>query len=144
MTEKTVQTFTMEFTNITLNSCKLELSWEKTRIVIPIIAHNEERLSTSIDKAINNPNIPYFQAANYYYETDQHLDKANMYVDKSLETNPKAFYMWWLKARIEKKMGHKQEAIAAAQKAMETAQGSAFEAEYKHNAGALIAELQTK
>jgi len=144
MMEKNVQTFTMDITNITLNSCKLELTWEKTRIVIPIIAHNEERLNASIDKAINNPNIPYFQAANYYFETNQNMDKANSYVDKALESNPKAFYMWWLKARIEKKLGHKKEAIAAAQKTMETAQGTAFEADYKHNAGSLIEELQSK
>ena len=112
--------------------------WEKTKIIIPVKANNEERLSASIDKAINNPNIPYFQAANYYFETDQNLDKAIVYVDKALEANPKAFWMWSLKARIAQKMGKKDDAINAANKAMEVAKGSAFEAEYVNNMTKLI------
>jgi len=142
MMEKNVQTFTIDIANITFNSCKLELMWEKTKVIIPVVAHNEERLNASIDKAINNPNIPYFQAANYYFETNQNLDKANMYTDKALEQNPKAFYMWYLKARIEKKLGHKKEAINAANKSIETAKGTAFEQDYIHNNEKLIAEVK--
>jgi tetratricopeptide (TPR) repeat protein len=141
MLDKNVQSFTINITNITYNSCKLEMEWEKTKVVIPIIAHNEERLNTSIDKAINNPEMPYFQAANYYYETNQNLDKAKIYVDKSVDANPKAYYMWLLKARIEKKLGHKEDAKMAANKAIETAKGTSAEDEYKHNGEKLIAEL---
>jgi tetratricopeptide (TPR) repeat protein len=137
-----VQTFTIDIENMTFNSCDIVLSWEKTSITIPVEARNEQRLDASIDKAINNPNIPYFQAANYYYETNQHLDKANMYVDKALQDNPNAYFMWYLKARIEKKMGHKAEAIAAAKKSIETAKGSALENEYIHNNQKIINDLQ--
>lgn len=136
--DKNVQTFTINIGNITYSSCNVELMWEKTKIIIPVKANNEERLSASIDKAINNPNIPYFQAANYYFETDQNLDKAIVYVDKALEANPKAFWMWSLKARIAQKMGKKDDAINAANKAMEVAKGSAFEAEYVNNMTKLI------
>lgn len=136
--DKNVQTFTINIGNITYSSCNIELMWEKTKIIIPVKANNEERLSASIDKAINNPNIPYFQAANYYFETDQNLDKAIVYVDKALEANPKAFWMWSLKARIAQKMGKKDDAINAANKAMEVAKGSAFEAEYVNNMTKLI------
>ncbi len=142
MNDKTYQTFTMEIASITYTTCKLELMWEKTKIEIPIVAHNEDRVNASIDKAINNPSVPYFQAANYYYETNQNLDKANMYVDKALADNPKAYYMWYLKARIESKLGHKQEAIAAANKSMEAAKGTSFEGEYMHNNEKLIASLK--
>ena len=136
--DKNVQTFTINIGNITYSTCNLELMWEKTKVTIPVKANNEERLNTSIDKAINNPNIPYFQAANYYFETDQNLDKAIVYVDKALEANPKAFWMWSLKARIAQKMGKKDDAINAANKAMEVAKGSAFEAEYVNNMTKLI------
>jgi tetratricopeptide (TPR) repeat protein len=136
--DKNVQTFTINIGNITYSSCNIELMWEKTKVIIPVKANNEERLSASIDKAINNPNIPYFQAANYYFETDQNLDKAIVYVDKALEANPKAFWMWSLKARIAQKMGKKDDAINAANKAMEVAKGSAFEAEYVNNMTKLI------
>jgi len=136
--DKNVQTFTINIGHITYSTCNIELTWEKTKITIPVKANNEERLNASIDKAINNPNIPYFQAANYYFETDQNLDKAIVYVDKALEANPKAFWMWSLKARIAQKMGKKDDAINAANKAMEVAKGSAFEAEYVNNMTKLI------
>lgn len=139
--EKPVQNFTIEITNITFNSCKIELSWENTRLVIPVTANNEVRLRNAISKAINTPNIPYFQAANYYYETNQNLDTANIYVTKALETNQQAFFMWYLKARIEAKLGHKQAAIDAAKKSMETAKGAPLEAEYIHNNQKIIDEM---
>ncbi len=139
--EKTVQNFTIEFTSITFNSCKIEMTWERTRLVIPVVAHNEERLNAAITKAISTPNIPYFQAANYYYETNQNLETADTYVDKALEGNQQAFFMWYLKARIEAKLGHKQAAIAAAKKSMETAKGQALEAEYIHNNNKIINEM---
>jgi hypothetical protein len=127
------QTFTMSFDNMTLNSTDLTMKWEYTKVTIPIVANNQQRLSASIDKAISQPSIPYFQAANYYYETSQNLDKAYEYVNKALEQNPKAYYMWNLKAKIAKKMGNRQEAIEAANKTIETAKGTDAEAEYARN-----------
>ncbi|MBS1779263.1 MAG: DUF2911 domain-containing protein [Bacteroidetes bacterium] len=142
VSDKNVQTFSISIGNITYNSCNLDIAWEKTKLVIPVKANNQERLDAAIDKAINNPNIPYFQAANYYFETSQNLDKAYSYVNKALESNPKAFYMWNLKARIAQKLGKKEEGIAAAEKSMETAKGSAFESEYIHKGNKLIAEMK--
>jgi hypothetical protein len=130
--EKTVHTFTMNIGNITYTSCNLELAWEKTKLVIPITANNNERLVKDIDKAINNPNIPYFSAANYYNETNQKLDLAYEYVNKAIATNPKAYFMWDLKARIAQKLGKKEDAIAAANKTIETSKGDAAENEYRH------------
>ncbi len=136
-----MQSFTMDFSNITMNSCDLFLGWEKTMVMIPIVTNNSARIMAAIDKAINKPNIPYFQAAQYYFESGTDLEKANMYCDKALEQNPKAYYMWFLKARIEAKLGHKDEAIAAATKSMEAAKGSAAEDEYMHNNLKLIDDL---
>ncbi|MFI5196617.1 MAG: DUF2911 domain-containing protein [Chitinophagales bacterium] len=141
-TEEVCQTFTINITDITFSSCKIELAWERTKIAIPVEAHNSETIAANIDKAINHPPvIPYFQAANYYFETNQKTDVASLYVNKALEQDPKAFYMWYLKARIEKKMDHKEEAIAAAKKSMETAKGSPNEAEYIRNNQKLIDEI---
>jgi len=140
--ENECQTFTISITDLTYTSCKIEMAWERTKIAIPVEAHNAEAAETNIDKAINHPpSLPYFSAANYYFETNQKIDLASMYVNKALEQDPKAFYMWYLKARIEKKMGHKDEAIAAAKKSMETAKGSANEAEYVRNNLKLIDEI---
>lgn len=139
--EGSVQTFSINITDITYSACKLEMVWEKVKIQIPIKARNEETLEKNIDKALNHPTLPYFQVANYYNENNMKLDIAANYVDKALEEDPKAFYVWYLKARIEKKLGHKEKAIEAANKSMETAKGSSFEAEYIHNNNKLINEL---
>ncbi len=136
------QTFTIAITDITYTTCKLELTWEKTKISIPIKAKAEETINKNIDKAIYHPAIPYFQVANYYFENDTKLDIAAMYVDKALEEDGSAFYMWYLKARIEKKLGHEEKAIEAARKSIETAKGSAFEADYIRNNNKLIDDIK--
>lgn len=135
------QTFTIEVTDMGYSSCKIEMMWERTKIQIPVKARNDDAIEASIDKALNHPQLPYFQVANYYNEKNMKLELAAEYVSKALEQAPDAFYMWWLKARIEKKLGHNQKAIEAAKKSMETAKGSAFEAEYIHNSTQLINEV---
>ncbi len=142
MMEGNCQTFTIQITDLTFNTCKLELMWERTKVVIPIVSHNGENLDVNIDKAINHPaSLPYFQAANYYFESDRKLDLAKTYIDKAVAQDPKAFYMWMLKARIDKKLGNNEEAIAAAKKAMETANGNANEAEYLRNGRKIIDDI---
>jgi len=128
-----VSTFTMNIANITFNTCQIELMWEKTKVVIPVKANNQERLNAAIDKAINKPAIPYYQAASYYYETGGDMNKAMEYVNKALGQNPNAFWIYALKARIAQRQGDRETAIAAANQSMELAKGSAFEAEYKRN-----------
>jgi tetratricopeptide (TPR) repeat protein len=140
--DETCQTFTINITDITLNTCKIELVWERTKIVLPVVAHNNERIEKNISDVMNHSTKPYFQAANYYFETSTKIDLAKAYVDSAVEQNPKAFYMWYLKARIEKKLGNKDEAIAAAKKSIETAAGTANEAEYVHNNQKLIDEVK--
>jgi len=133
-----VPTFTINIGNITLNSCNIEMMWEKTKVAIPVKSNNEERLNAAIDKAISKPNIPYFQAANYYFETGQDLNKAMEYVNKALAQNPNAFFIYSLKARIAQKQGDRAEAVAAAKQSIELAKGSAFENEYKRSMGKII------
>jgi len=128
-----VSTFTIQVSNLTYNSANIDLMWEKTKISIPVKSNNEQRLNAAIDKAINKPNIPYFQAANYYYETNQDMNKAMEYVNKALGQNPNAYYMYHLKAKIAQKQGDKEAAIAAANQSIELAKGTAAENEYKRN-----------
>ena len=140
--ELNCQTFTIQISDLTFNTCKLELLWERTKIAIPVIAHNADNIDVNIDKAINHPaSLPYFQSANYYFESDRKLDLAKTYIDKAVEQDPKAFYMWMLKARIEKKLGNNQDAIAAAKKAMELSKGNANEAEYQRNGQKIIDDV---
>lgn len=134
----TVETFTINIADITNNTCNIELAWENTRVLIPIKVDNNKYIVNNIKKAVEEPNIPYYPAARYYYTTDQNLEDALTYVTKALDQNPKAFYMWNLKAQIAQKLGKKDVAISAANKAIETSKGTAYENEYKKSAGDII------
>ena len=139
---QSMETFTMWVGNITFSSCTIDVAWENTMVSVPVKANNQERLTANIDKAINNPNIPYQQAATYYFETNQHLDKALDYATKAADKNPKAYWLFMLKARIAAKLGNKSVAIEAANKTIEVAKGTPGEAEYTKAAQEVIASLK--
>ena len=142
MIDADYQTFTIQISDITYTTCKIEMIWEKTKIVLPVVAKNADQLETNIDKALNHPpSLPYFQAAAYYFESGKKIDLAKTYVDKALESEPKAYYMWYLKARIERKLKNYDDAVAAAKKSMDAAKGAALEKEYIHNNQKIIDEI---
>lgn len=142
--DNNTETFTINITNITFNSCKIEMMWENVKVILPVKANNEERLAKSIDNAINKPSLPYYQAASYYYETNQNTELAYDYVGKAVEQNPKAFYMWNLKAKLAQRLGKNDDAIAAAKKTMETAKGTAYEADYISSGKKIIDAVSKK
>jgi len=110
----TVENFTIIFADITGNSCSLEMMWENTYISFPIIAGTDAKVMKQIDNAMNKDNRPYFAAASYYYDNGKDLGQALTWVNKALETNKEAFWMYMLKARIHAKQGDKAAAKAAA------------------------------
>lgn len=138
-----VETYTMQFTNISYDKCNLEMTWEYTKVVIPIEADNAAQIAKSIKKALNGKkDAPYFQVANYYNERNENLDKAYEYVNRAIKDNPKAFYMYYLKARIAQKLDMVDEAIAAAEKSIEVAKGTPSEAEYRRLNNRIIRALE--
>lgn len=138
------ETFTISIDDITFNTCNITLKWENTKVTIPVVANNEERINKDIVKAVENPTVPYYPAAVYYYETGKNLDKALDYVTKATNDNPKAFYMWHMKAKIAQKMGKKDVAAEAANKAIETSKGGPYEAEQKRNNQAILDAVSKK
>lgn len=138
------ETFTIEVGDITFNTCNIVMKWENTKVVVPVKVNNADRIAKDIVKNVENPSIPYYQAASYYYETNQNLDKAFEYVSKALESRTDAYWMWHLKAKIAAKLGKKDDAIAAANKAMEVSKGGPSEAEQKRANEAIIKKMSAK
>lgn len=132
-TKENVESFTIALDNLSKNSCDLSLSWENTKIVVPIKADNDGRIEEYLQSALNSDKPPYLVAARYYFEKGKNLEQALDYSDKAIEGNPKAFYMHWVKAEILSKMGKHQEAVAEAKIAADGAKGSPYEAEYMNN-----------
>ncbi len=116
-----VETFTINFGDVTGNSLNLGLMWDNVYVAFPITTNTEARVMKQIDEVINKDNKPYFSAAQYYYDNNKDLSQALTWVNKALETNKDAFWMYMLKARILAKQGDKAGAKAAANTVIEIA-----------------------
>jgi len=75
----------------------------------------------NINKVMAQDSRPYYQAANYYYDNGKDMNKALEWVNTAISQNPKAYYMYATKARIELKMNKKAEAAMSAKKVIELA-----------------------
>jgi hypothetical protein len=109
-----VENFTIGFGDITGSSCNVQLMWENTYLQFPITTGTDAKVMAQIENVMNKDNKPYFNAAAYYYENGKDLKQALSWVDKALESNKEAFWMYLLKARIHKKLGDAVASKAAA------------------------------
>lgn len=116
-----VETFTMQFADIKPESCELQLMWEKTIVSVPIKAVIKDRIRAQIEKAMATDKKPYFTAAQFYREYDMNNTKALEAIKGAVAENPKAYYMWIYKAKIEKDLGDKVAARASSEKSLELA-----------------------
>ena len=110
----TIENFTIGFSDITGSSCNVELMWETTYLQFAVSTGTDAKVMAQIDNLMNKDNKPYFNAASYYYDNGKDLTQALGWVNKALETNKEAFWMYMLKARILKKTGDKAGSKAAA------------------------------
>ncbi len=110
----TVENFTINFGDITGSSCNVQMMWEKTYVQFSITAGTDAKVMKQIDNIMNKDNKPYFNAASYYFDNGKDMNQALSWVNKALETNKEAFWMYLLKARIHKKLGDNAAAKTAA------------------------------
>ena len=115
----TVETFTIEFSGLTANSCNLDLLWDNVAVGIPVNTNTDNRVMAQINNSLIKDDRPYYQAAFYYLENGKDLNKALEWFDKAIAQDPTAFYAVYQKARCLAKLGRKQEAVATAQKSIE-------------------------
>jgi Protein of unknown function (DUF2911) len=101
------ETFSMQIGNISNNSADIMLWWDRTAVIFTVTADVDTKVMAEIDKAMNVDSKPYFAAAGYYFENGKDLNKALAWANKAVEANPKAYYMFLLKARIQQKLGDK-------------------------------------
>ncbi len=111
-TQLKIETFSMQFANMKPQSCELQLMWDKKIVAIPITTNINGKLKAQIEAAMLTDEKPYWTAAQFYFEYDRSLIKALENVTKATEGNPKAFYMFFYKAKIQKEMGKNAEAMA--------------------------------
>jgi hypothetical protein len=117
-----VETFTIEINDIRDESATLNLTWEKTRVPVKLEVELVSKLVPQIEAVMAAPegNKPYYQAAMFYYDHGQDLQKASKWVDAAIAQR-EAHYIVHLKAKILAKLGDKEGAIAAAKRSTELA-----------------------
>jgi len=116
-----VETFTMQFANVTSSTCDLDMMWENTAVAVPITQDVESVVMKQIDEAMNKDNRPYFQAAMFYLNTGKDLNQAVAWFDKAIAQQPDGYWIYHQKANALAKLGKKDEAKASAQKSIELA-----------------------
>ncbi len=100
-----VETFSMQFCNITPESCDLEINWEKTTATVHISTDIKEKMRQQIDSAMTSEKKPYWEAAQFYKEYDHNLSKALENINMAVAENNKAYWMYLYKANIQKELG---------------------------------------
>ncbi len=117
-----VESFTIQFANVKPESCNLQIMWENTMVSVPVKTDVKTTIRTSLESALkNSEKKPYWQAMQFYNEWDNNPAKALQYADLAVQDNPKAFYMWLYKARLEKATGNKAKAMESSKKSLELA-----------------------
>jgi hypothetical protein len=136
------ETFTMQFANIASETCELQMAWAGVQIAVPISTNIKDRVRAQVEKALAADAVQantYNTAASFYYEFDKDYNKALVNITKAVDANKEAYWMFLLKARIEKALGDKVSAKASAQKCIDIATGK--NADYVTFANELIKSL---
>ncbi len=115
------ETFGISFENIKDNGCEVMMAWDKTLVSFAITTDVDGKVMKQIDNIMKGDGRPYFAAAAYYLENGKDLNQAVAWFDRAIEQNPKAFWVYYQKARALAKLGKKADAIAVSNKSIELA-----------------------
>jgi hypothetical protein len=142
-TSNSVETFTIGIDNITPETAFICLQWGKTMVCIPVKTDIKPTIRKQIAEATTGTNInpnAYQAAANFYFDLDKDYDKALVFVDKAIATNPNAYWLLLLKAKTQKELGDKKGAKTTAEACIKMAE-AAKNADYVRSGKELIASL---
>lgn len=120
------ETFTISFSDFTMNSANLNMKWEHTKAMFTIESDVDSKVMADIkaqviDKNPSNAGV-YFQAAGYYYDTERDPKLALEWVNKAIAGSAdEQYWVIHLKAKLQARLGLNKEAIASAQKSMDLA-----------------------
>ncbi|MEI6523005.1 MAG: DUF2911 domain-containing protein [Bacteroidota bacterium] len=136
------ETFTINFAEITPTSVKLEMIWESTKVAINLSSEIDEKVMKNIEAALSPADKrPYYSAASYYYDNNKDMKQALEWVTKATEINPKAYWVFHLKAKIQLKLKDIDGAIKTAEQSIVLAKEDKDDAYVKNNEK-LIAEAK--
>ncbi len=114
-TSNYVETFTIQFGDITTNSTKVAIAWENTEVKfgIEFDAHSQvdKQIATLTASPTGMTHQNQFLAAEYYLHNGRDLNKADEWIRSAIEKSPKNFRYGLLRAKILDKAGKRAEAL---------------------------------
>ncbi len=113
-TDSKVETFTIQFNNVTPGSMDLNIAWDNTQVNVPLTVDYDAKVMANIEKAMQGDKKPYFTAAQYYFSNDKDLKQALAWVTEADKAGGKAPWIKLWKARIQLKAGDKKGAKVSA------------------------------
>ncbi|MEO1654829.1 MAG: DUF2911 domain-containing protein [Bacteroidota bacterium] len=137
-----VESFSIGFTDLTMNSAHLEIAWEKTAVKFAFTTEVDSKVTAQIKQYLSPEKDagPFYSIASYYYNQGTNMDQALELITKSVDMRPR-YWSMHMKAKIQAKMKDKKGALVSAQKSMEMAQ-EADNQDYVRLNEKLMAELQ--
>ena len=103
-----VETFTIQFTNVTSGTMDLNIAWDNTHVNVPLTVDYDTKVMANIEKAMQGEKKPYFAAAQYYFSNNKDLKQALTWVGEAEKTDTKAPWIKLWKARMQLKAGDKK------------------------------------
>jgi len=134
-----VETFTINFSDVTTSTAKFDLLWGSTRVSINMTTDVDSKVMASIDEAMKGEKKPHYPAAVYYFENGKDLNKALEWISIAESADQKAPWFKYQKARIQLKMGDKAGAAKTAKAGVEAARAM-NNAEYIRLNGKILAD----
>jgi hypothetical protein len=114
-TSNYVETFTIDFGDITANSTKVRLAWENTEIKFRIDFDVDSNVDRQIAALSGLPggmtHQTQFLAAEYYLHNNKDLSKADQWITAAMEKSAKNPRYGLLRAKILAKAGKRAEAL---------------------------------
>jgi hypothetical protein len=119
-----VETFTIEIADVAADKANIAVSWENTRINLPLMVEVDKRVQANIERVLAGPSQnDYSAAAGYYHDNKKDLNKALEWIKKANASDAK-YWNVRREALILADLGRKPEAIAAATKSLEMAKAA--------------------
>lgn len=120
-----MEMFTIQFSEVSLNSGSIQLQWENTTVHLPISLDTDKLAVQAFETAMDEITefwYTYSAAAHYYYQQKGDAEKAIEYLDKAIALEAPNPAPWMLKSQILAKQGQFEAAIEVAKQALKVSQ----------------------
>jgi hypothetical protein len=142
--ENHVESLTIDLNTFSSSGADLVISWEKTKVIIPINTNAIEKIQKEYTTLLEEgPSAnTYYKGARFFLENNLDLELSLKWINSAIEKRPEAFWMSYQKARILVLMDKNKEAIKVAKEVITMAEAAEDSYGYDKKANDLIKEIK--